>query len=614
MNDLTFFFSLAFCSLVAIYSLWFICHYNGKILLYLIVKNNDQTPEYLPTICLIGASPLAIISILTAALNSCFNNLYYLLFLELIFIIIFIFIPKTLKRQWDLLGFKYIKSNSTLIICLILWCHIFAFWAIVNHKPNLDYIILNTNPDIWAYVRRFAAFTTSNLNFYGRTDGFTFNGNSACDFLLGSPKKFSSFLGSLFIYLFRGSSFGIAVFQGMLGGVLLLVLFKEWFTVQWSTKPGLSLGKIILITWVLFSPPIIWLLVSAYFSNTLFLIVVCLTLRHTRKFALNSHLDTSANYLCFLGILIIVFAFYPAFLSIILVVYLVTVLIYSNSRKLKPLIILLFITIGCGLIFYLVFPSQLGLYEVSKSLNLLDRHGSNFVPLNPWSLLQEKPKPMALQRDFGYYINLIISLPFSLFLGWKVWQKYQQTSQPNDRQNLLAASVGISLYIGYLLAYIPLEHTYRLMKIVISLIYPLAIFGLLPLLLWSKNQLSGRSSLIRNTILVLVVIHTILHIEKVFSLETFPSGNFTLAKTEKLEYFQSIVIVGCRDAHKSQFYERLVGLRIAINYPNLQVNVVNAPESLDDSIQGDLFLYGESNTDNSCLFSLDKVTQERRNN
>ncbi|HEY9694500.1 MAG TPA: hypothetical protein V6D15_20040 [Oculatellaceae cyanobacterium] len=626
MNDLTFFISLFLGSAIAIYLFWFICHYNGKIIFYFIytatqrfaereTKVNHNLPGSfyssisMAAVCLTGAMPLAILSISTAALNHCFNSVYITGILEAVLSIAFLFIPKSVKKQFDLFGINVIKQNLALVLSTGLWCLIFALWAVVNHKESLDYIVLNTNPDMWAYVRRFAAMTTDNLNFYGGSDSFVFNGNSACAFLLGSPKKFSSFLGSLIVYQFKDLSFGIAVFQGMLGGTLFICLFKEWFNIRLSQKDQFSFGKLILMVWVLFSPPLYWLLVSAYFSNTLFIIVICLTLRECRRIVTSGDIDAIKNFVCFFSILTIVFAFYPAFLPVIIVTYFISLLIYLPYQNLKlAQVIQVFlkfagVIIACGLIFYILFPSQLGLYEVNKSLNLLDAHGSNFVPLNPWSLLQEKPKPMSSTRDFGFYFNIIISLPLSLFLGKKIWQEYQK----NKNRNLIAGLVGVGVYSGYLLAYISLENTYRLMKISISIIYPLAIFGLLPVILWCKKQLDKKPFWMQKGVLILAIAHTVFHIYKVFDLHSFPSGSLILSNKARLENIQSVVIVGCKDAHESQSYERLVGFQIARQYPNLIVNVIPSPDKISESPKGDIFIYGktipeETTKINSCHF------------
>ncbi|GAB4546463.1 MAG: hypothetical protein Tsb0014_40970 [Pleurocapsa sp.] len=555
--------------------------------------------------------PLAILSISTTVFNTCWNSLYATGILEFIFSVIFIFLPRKTKKKFDLFGIKILTQNLALILYTGLWCLLFALWAVINHQPSLDLMISNTNPDMWAYVRRFAGTTTDNLNFYGGSDSFTFDGNSACAFFLGSPKKFSSFLGSLIVYLFRDSSLGIAIFQGMLGGSLFICLFKEWCDSQ-SLKQS---SKLILMTWALFAPPIYWLVISAYFSNTLFIIIVCLTLRYSRRIAIASSINTLENLVVFFSILVNVFAFYPAFLPIIIFTYLLVIFIYSPlsifqiENFTKVLIPLMVVGIICGGLFYFLFPSQLGLYEVQKSLNLLDQHGSNFVPLNPWSLLQEKPKPMPPRRDFGWYINIIVGLLFGGFLGWKIWQQYQKNSDVLVRKNLLAGLVGVGLYIGYLLAFIPLEHTYRLMKIVISLIYPLAIFGLLPFILWSKKQLAKKSLKLRNTILILAIAHTVFHIYKVFELNPYPAGNLTLSNPSRLENISTLAIVGCQDVHVSQFYERLVGLQIARNYPQLQVNVVSNSANVDSISHPDLAIYGQTIPDklgqrNACHFSI----------
>jgi hypothetical protein len=622
MNDLTFFVSLFFGSAIAIYLLWFVCHLNGKTILYLIstVSTNlgDREPlnffnsrVSMAAICLIGAMPLALLSISTAFLEHCFNSFRITIILEILIAILFLFIPTSVKKEFDLFGIQVFRKNSSLVIYTILWFSIFSLWATVIHLDPLDSTLSNTNPDMWAYVRRFGAMTTDNLNFYGGRDSFVFNGNSACAYLLGSPKKFSSFLGSLIIYPFQGSSLGIEVFQGMLGGTLLICLFKEWLDIKWAKAKRFSLGKTILIIWVLFSPPIYWLLISAYFSNTLFIIIICLTLKEARKISLDGKLDTRENLFCFLSILIIVFSFYPAFLPIIIAAYFGTILIYLPTHNLKNATFtraglkFLGIMLGCGAIFYLLFRSQFGLYEIQKSFNVLKEHGANFVPLNPWSLLQEKPKPMALSRDFGWYFNIIASLPLAMFCGWKIWQRYRQS----QNKNLLAGLVGVGIYSGYLLAFIPLESTYRLMKIAISVIYPLAIFGLLSLILWWKERLNKKSGLMAKGLLVLAIAHTVFHIDAVFDLHPFPSGSLTLSNPAKLENIKSVAIVGCKDVHESQFYERLVGLQIARRYPNLLVNVFHSSENVSSSPTEDIVIYGktvreESTKKNACHFSI----------
>ena len=571
----------------------------------------------MPTICLTGAMPLAILSISSAGLNSCFNSVYATGILEIILSIVFIFIPTKVKNKFDILGISTLKKNLSLVFYSGLWCFIFAFWAVVHHQQSFDYILSNTNPDMWAYVRRFAAMTTDNLNFYGGRDSFVFNGNSACAFLLGSPKKFSSFLGSLIVYFFKGSSLGIAIFQGMLGGILFICLFKEWFDIRLSDKKRSWLGKIILITWALFSPSIYWLLVNSYLSNTLFIIVVCLTVRQARTMTINSNINTIENFVCLGSILTIVLSFYPAFVPIILSVNLITILIYlplenfNQPTLIKIIIKFTGVILGIGLIFYILFPTQLGLNEIQKSFSILNKHGSNFVPLNPWSLLQEKPKPMASIRDFGWHINIIVGLLFSLFVGWKIIQKYQKNKNYLESRNLIAGLVGLGLYSAYLLAFIPLEYTYRLMKIAISLIYPLTIFGLLPFILWSKNQLQRKSFWIRNIVFILAIAHTVFHIYKVFDINYYGSGKFILSNPSKLENIPSIEIVGCENTHASQFYERLVGLQIAMGYPNSEVHVVSYPKDRDIdnipdaqiSIRGNIIPHGRGNK-KTCHFSI----------
>jgi hypothetical protein len=256
-------------------------------------------------------------------------------------------------------------------------------------------------------------------------------------------------------------------------------------------------------------------------------------------------------------------------------------------------------------IFGVLFPSQLGLYEVRKSLDFAREHGANFVPLNPWSLLQEKPKPMPSAKDFGVYINIIIGLLFSVFLARKLFNRYRS----NQNRDLLAGIIGLSLYSGYLLAHIPLESTYRLMKIVISIIYPLAIFGLLPLIQLGRSQLAIKPVWMYRVTMALVALHVVLHIHKTFDLRAFPTGDFAVSNASQLPRIQRLAIVGCKGVHKSQFYERLVGLQLARRYPHLTVTVFRSSDYLDASVKTDLIVYGtaipnKSTKSNTCHFSL----------
>lgn len=617
MNDLSFPIYLFLGSAISLYLLWLICRFNGKTIVYAIAAlraigkhRNYQTAltTQIPIeeMYLIGATPLAILSILPVTLNYCFNSFYSVIILEIIITACYFLVPKSSKKEFDLLGIQAIRENLSIVLYTILWCFIFALWAGINHLQGLDYTISNTNPDLWAYVRRFGAMTVSNLSFYdGLMPGSTFKSQLACTFFLDSPKKFSSFLGSLIAYPLNGSSIGIGIFQGMLGATLFISLFKEWFEVRFSETKKNIFSKSILMVWVLFSPPVYWLIISSYLSNTLFIIVISLTLRSTRKIAINGHLNTANNFILFIAFTIITFAFYAAFIPLIAAAYLATLLIYVDRQSLN-LLVVRDLAVKFGLIAmislaiaYLLFPSQLGLYEIRKSLNLLDEHGANFVPLNPWSLLQEKPKPMPRVRDFGWYINIIVSLPIATYLFASIWQFHRKFKDKNS----LAGLVGVGVYIGYLLAYIPLENTYRLMKIAISIIYPIAIFGLLPLILWCRNRLEKKYYFIQKAVLVLAIAHAIWHVHTVFNLRPFPAGNFTLVNKTKLENTRSIAIVGCRDVHESQFYERLVGLTIARQFPNLSVLVVRSPENVADISPKDTIVYGKTR-ENSCHFDI----------
>ena len=120
MNELIFFCSLFFYSAIAIYLLWFICQYNGKTIIYLIQSispTNNQTRELnndisLVTVCLVGAMPLAILSVATAGLNTCFNSVSATIILEIVVTIFCLFIPQHVRKQEDFLGINILKKNS----------------------------------------------------------------------------------------------------------------------------------------------------------------------------------------------------------------------------------------------------------------------------------------------------------------------------------------------------------------------------------------------------------------------------------------------------------------------------------------------------------------------
>ncbi len=241
----------------------------------------------------------------------------------------------------------------------------------------------------------------------------------------------------------------------------------------------------------------------------------------------------------------------------------------------------------------MIFKSQIGLFEVQKSLNLLDAHGSNFVPINPWSLLHETPKPMPVRRDFGMWFHLTIGLLSTSFLGFKLIKQYRKMPDEIIRYDLLAAMVTISFYDVYLLAFIPLDYTYRLMKIAISIFYPLMIFALPPFLLWVNFVFDqNKNKWLKKTILILLVFHMILNFYTTLARGTFPSGNLLIHDINVLKNHQHLAIVGCPQNHVSQYYERLVGLQIARHYPNLQVDVFSKIKGLTNPQDYDVLIQG----------------------
>lgn len=600
---------------IAIYCIWMLCRLNGIIIVYLIQKlkqlifrnqkQNSLGALSSTAMILVGLAPMAIASMAPAVLMSCHESQYILLATELCLLAVLCVCPKSFRQQIDVLGLQTITQNRNVFGYVLLWSGIFSFWVVWNSSHGMDYLVVNKNPDMWAYIRRFAGFTTENLSF---------DGKSACSFVFGSPKKLSSFIGSLFTLMFGKNSFGITVFQGTLGGCLFLCLFWEWLFLPIRTQKKLNVLNCLWIVWAFFSPQIYWLLVSSYLSNTLFIIILGLALRQAWYFANHDQLQTSTQQVILASIILDVFSFYPAFLPVILLPYCIVLIVdawtkYSQQQQFALLFKTVLTVSGTACVLYALFSSHLGLAEVSSSFNVLDRHGANFVPLNPWSLLQETPKPMPVRRDFGWYINLIISIPLSLYFVWYQCRRLPSSrNQQRFRNHILLISGGI-IYCLYLLAYIPLEYTYRLGKIAISLIYPISIFGLLSFSHLINSKLANKTQRIKAVALCCLAVHAGFHVFKTLDLSTYPAGIVSSSGINKYQNQQELTVVGCKDTHISQKYERLVGFQLAGRYPHLSIDVVEQPKNLKTSPRGDRLIFGEVIQDNTkanpvCHFSL----------
>ncbi|KKZ10264.1 MAG: hypothetical protein TQ37_09030 [Candidatus Synechococcus spongiarum 15L] len=80
--------------------------------------------------------------------------------------------------------------------------------------------------------------------------------------------------------------------------------------------------------------------------------------------------------------------------------------------------------------------------------------------------------------------------------------------------------MGIAAYGGYLLLFFPLESTYRLMKFNATLLYPLAVWGALPLVLALHRWTTKQSPSTRLVFNLLVVFHIACHRAAVGNLGT----------------------------------------------------------------------------------------------
>ncbi|MEO0948860.1 MAG: hypothetical protein AAFY11_12085 [Cyanobacteria bacterium J06641_5] len=301
------------------------------------------------------------------------------------------------------------------------------------------------------------------------------------------------------------------------------------------------------MAWGLASPQIFWLLVSSYLSNPLFIIVFYLGLRSMRKQAIVGQANHFGSYITILAATLAIFSFYPSALPITLCLYLAVETIYAGGnrynlkdelgRRIRTAVVMGAVT----LTLCVMFQHQIAIDEVQRSLNPLIEHGANFVPLNPWSLLQEKPKPMPIRKDFGVWINLAIGVIFSALVFWRLWGKLRQDmGQPrfststlrqitSGQKDLLAACFGIGFYATYLIAYILFEYTYRLGKVAISFLWPLGIFALPPLFGWFTNSdWFVKNWKFRQIAIAILAIHMVLHVGKSFDQKARPSGTSRL--------------------------------------------------------------------------------------
>ena len=608
---------------------WLIVNFNGKVICGLVdfvgsisgIDNeaNSDKPSWLNTvmeveIILLGIVPLAIASLISTANGNCYNSINSFLLTEAIIFSLFLFLPRQFKQGQNFGGKQYYRSHWGIFAIAIIWCLVFAVWGESAIDPQ-DYLgterlLINKNGDMWYYVRRYAAYTLDNVSF---------DSQPACHYLQYSPKKLSSFIGSIIVYFTPNTTLGITWFQGLLGCSLFLGLFGNWYGYSYQGKRLSNWGTIAAIVWAIASPSIFWLLISAYLSNALFITIFVFSITAVRKISLeSSKYPNYAKYTILFAFVLNIFSFYLVVLPIALIFYSATVVVYSSGTyfnfraaviSCSKILLAAGISVLCC---SLLFKHQIGLDEVSNNLNALKEHGKNFVPLNPWSLVQEKPNPMPNIKDFGVWFNITIGIMFSIFLLRQIYQYLLAAKQKDIERTVyvrdaIAAILGISVYIFYLLAYIPLEYTYRLGKLAISLIYPLAMLGILPAIIWFRDRYYLRKPrVIKIIYLTLIVIHVWLHIDKTMSPRALPLGKYNLSVPEVITD-KKLTIVGCSNTSTSQKYERLFGLDLGKKYPELQIDVVSESEF---NSQSQLFKSVNKGIDikhrdeNLCLFEI----------
>jgi hypothetical protein len=221
---------------------------------------------------------------------------------------------------------------------------------------------------------------------------------------------------------------------------------------------------------------------------------------------------------------------------------------------------------------------------------------------------------MPYIKDFGVWFNIIVGTMFSSFVLKIIYRNLQELKNKEKAnsiyfKDLIAAGLVVFIYLVYLLAYIPLEYTYRLGKFAVSILYPLAIVGIFPTVFWFRDRFyDQKSRAVQFACLVLVAIHLILHIDKTLYLQGQPVGKYQLAVTNNLININSLTIIGCASASSSQKYQKIVGLDLAKQYPNLKISVITDTNLMDnfpptDVVSRGVETLGESK--NLCIFKID---------
>ena len=403
-------------------------------------------------------------------------------------------------------------------------------------------------------------------------------------------------------------------------------MFGNWYKFTYQGKSLSTKANILAILWAIFSPPVFWLIISSYLSNALFVTIFVLGLTAARRICLDNVYPKYAGYVMLFCFILCIFSFYLVILPIALSFYLACLVIYRYELYLKldsAVINLSKILLAAGLsvlICSIAFHHQVNLTEVSDNLNALREHGKNFVPLNPWSLVQEKPNPMPNIKDFGVWFNVVVG---TIFSGWILKVIYQKLFDSKNtavnniaRKDLIAAALVIGVYLIYLWAYIPLEYTYRLGKLAVSIIYPLAILGILPTVLWFRDRLCcasqcyyrSKSSIFKIACTSLLVLHIVLHIDKTLYLRALPVGKYEIVSDESIDRIDTLTILNCEPYSESRKYQKIVGFDLAKQYPDLDINVITSPHLRDKFPQTEAIVTGIdaiSQDKNLCLFEIE---------
>ena len=133
-------------------------------------------------------------------------------------------------------------------------------------------------------------------------------------------------------------------------------------------------------------------------------------------------------------------------------------------------------------------------------------------------------------------------------------------------------------------------------------------FGFLPTILWWRDRYyRGKSDLFKFVCSLLITLHIILHIEKALA-NAQPTGKYQIISTDNIENIKRLTIVRCQQTSVSQKYEKIVGLDLAKQYPQLKINVITEGDITNNYPQTDLILKGtdlKGKEKNLCIFEID---------